>query len=92
MPTCASCSREIDFEDKIFRTDVCPQCGRDLHTCTNCAHFEPGRHNDCREERADWVSDRESSNFCDYFRFGARPPAVDPVAAAKARLDAMFRK
>lgn len=92
MPTCAFCKREVLIDDKVFRTDSCPHCDRDLHACVNCTHYEPGRNNDCREERAEREVEKERANFCDYFHFGARPFLRDPACEAKARLAALFKK
>ena len=33
-----------------------------------CDFYESGAHNDCRESSADMVTDKERSNFCDYYR------------------------
>jgi hypothetical protein len=44
-------------------------------------------HNRCREPQAEWVSDREKANFCDYFipntlsAAGRRTAADDPRSA-----------
>jgi len=67
MGNCHACGQAIDAKEKILRTDECPQCGRDLRCCRNCRHFDPALHNQCREVVAEWVSDKERANFCDYF-------------------------
>ena len=64
---CHSCSNEIKLEGHISRNDECPQCSSDVHACLNCEHYDPAAHNRCREPQAEWVSDREKANFCDYF-------------------------
>ena len=43
-------------------------CHADLHVCKTCEFYESGIHNDCRETSAEFVSDKERANFCDYFR------------------------
>lgn len=91
MPTCAYCRKEVTVEDKVFRRDACPHCGRDLHSCRNCMFFERGRQNDCREERAENVLDKDSANFCDYFRFGSELEASVRDGDAKAKLAALFK-
>jgi hypothetical protein len=67
MGSCHACGQAIETVEKIRRTDECPQCGRDVRCCRNCRHFDPGLHNQCREVVAEWVSDKERANFCDYF-------------------------
>ena len=64
---CWKCKKEISIE-KPVRGDECPLCHADLHVCRACEFYESGAHNDCRESSADMVTDKERSNFCDYFR------------------------
>lgn len=65
--TCYSCHNEIKLEGRISRTEECPSCGADIHCCLNCINYDTTAHNRCRESQAEWVSDRERANFCDYF-------------------------
>ena len=69
MNVCAKCKHILSTEGKVSRTSICPHCGSYLHSCVNCKFYSPGSHNDCREPQADYVSDKRSSNFCDYFLF-----------------------
>jgi len=64
---CHHCQTEIKVEGKVFRSDECPKCLSDLHCCLNCLNYDPAAHNRCREPQAEWVSDREKANFCDFF-------------------------
>ena len=64
---CWKCQKETDIE-KPVRGDECPNCHADLHVCKACEFYESGAHNDCRESSAEFVSDKERGNFCDYFR------------------------
>jgi len=66
-----------------------------LHACPQCRFYAPGQYNDCREPQAERVLDKEKANFCDFFDPSAgtgTPAGEDPRAAAKARLDALFKK
>jgi len=56
--------------------DTCPACDTDLHCCRNCRFYDPGKHNECTETQAEWVRDKEASNYCDYFQ-------PNPVLLAK---------
>jgi hypothetical protein len=90
---CWKCRKETDIE-KPVRGDECPYCHADLHVCKACDFYENGSHNDCRESSAEFVSDKERSNFCDYFRpskkitKGERTSKADE---AKAAFDALFK-
>jgi len=66
---CHSCGAAIPLAqgEKIVRRDECPGCGADLKCCRNCRSFDPGRHNQCADSSAEWVADKESRNFCDFF-------------------------
>ena len=66
---CHSCGHALPLMpgDMIGRRDTCTGCGADLHACVHCRHFDPSRSSQCCEPQAEWVSDKEKSNFCDYF-------------------------
>lgn len=93
MFTCAFCGSPIEIEDKVFFKDECPACRRELHCCVQCVYYEPGRHNDCTEVRAERVVLKDRVNRCDWFRFGPRGRVGDGAASeAKSRLEALFKK
>jgi hypothetical protein len=90
---CWSCGYEISMEVKVARRDTCDNCVADLHCCRNCRFYDPGAHNECRENVAHWVRDKEASNFCQSFEFRVSgPDTSDEVSSAKAKLDALFSK
>lgn len=91
---CWSCGRELAATD-YGRGDTCIQCRRDTKVCKNCIHFDPDYHNQCRENQADRVLEKERSNFCDYFKAssqthkgGQNQKQLDARAAAEA----LFKK
>ena len=99
---CWKCKKEISIE-KPVRGDECPLCHADLHVCRACDFYESGAHNDCRESSAEFVNDKERSNFCDYFRVrkvydGALrqaqgpqdSPGKDKASAARDAFNALF--
>jgi len=65
---CHHCKNEIVIKDRIARTAECPSCDADIHCCLNCVNYDTSAHNRCREPQAEWVTDRERANFCDYFK------------------------
>ncbi len=90
---CWKCRKETNIE-KPVRGDECPNCHADLHVCKACDFYESGSHNDCRESSADFVSDKERSNFCDYFRPSkkiTKDGGASKVDEAKAAFDALFK-
>lgn len=90
---CWSCQHEVDMSVKVSRRDECRACGADLHVCKNCRFWDPSYQNECRENAAYYIRDREKANFCMAFQF----KAVDEDDAAEAndarsKLEAMFSK
>ncbi|MCI0487018.1 MAG: hypothetical protein L0229_10500 [Blastocatellia bacterium] len=91
---CHSCGGEIKLEGYISRSDECPHCSTDIHCCLNCEHYDPAAHNRCREPQAEWVSEREKANFCDYFMpntlqaAGRKTSSADDVRKA---FDSLFK-
>lgn len=69
MKRCHHCGREIQVVARIGRTDGCPFCHSDLKCCLNCALHDPGANNQCREPQAEWVTDKDKANFCEFFEF-----------------------
>lgn len=77
----------------LSRQDQCPDCYVYLHCCRMCVFFDPAVAEQCREDDAEEVKNKENANFCDYFR--PNPAAHDPRFAteetrAKSQLDALF--
>jgi hypothetical protein len=92
---CAACNRELTLApgERLGFREACEGCDADLHSCVNCAHYDPGAHNDCREPSAEYVSDRERANRCDWFQPGDREGGeASPRDQALSDLDALFKK
>ena len=70
MRICHHCGRELQiFSAKVERTAGCPYCHSDLKCCLNCRLHDPGANNQCREPQAEWQSDKDKANFCEFFEF-----------------------
>ena len=69
MKVCHRCARELNPVSAITRTDSCRHCSSDLKCCLNCRLHDPGANNQCREPQAEWQTDKEKSNFCEFFEF-----------------------
>ena len=58
------------LEDLILpmsRREECRLCAADQHVCMLCRSYSAQVAGQCREERAEEVTDKERANFCDYF-------------------------
>lgn len=94
MNRCFFCGAEVEIIDrKVGRLDECEHCRRDLHACLQCRLYDRSFHNQCRESQAQYVADKERSNFCEFFAFGrdaeGERKTVDDV---KKKLEELFRR
>ena len=62
---CSRCGAGISAP--IEPESTCPSCSSDLHTCTNCRHFDTSVANECREPTAERVARKARRNTCDLF-------------------------
>lgn len=91
---CYRCGASLEaLSLPLSRRDQCPGCGADLHVCKMCVNYDPRVPRQCREDGAEDVTDKEKSNFCDWFEPSAA--AFDPARkseadAARAALAALF--
>ena len=93
MIVCFQCGEEQELEGKVMRQDACPSCHLSLHCCRNCRLHDRSAHNECREPVAEWVSNKESANFCEFFEPGGGVEGHgSTVASARDAFDKLFRK
>ena len=77
----------------LSREAECPKCRAYLHCCRLCQFYNPSVAEQCDEDRAEEVLNKEGANFCDWFRSRAdahRPRGNEKTQAAKTRLDDLF--
>jgi predicted RNA-binding Zn-ribbon protein involved in translation (DUF1610 family) len=88
---CWKCKKQIELPSKKigFRA-VCPECGIDLHTCTNCRYYAPGKPNDCLVPGTDYIRDREAGNFCEEFKVRTDTPTPDK-GNSKNKFNSLFK-
>jgi hypothetical protein len=95
MRSCHVCGKGLEGSDRVGRSEICSHCRADLHCCLNCRFYDEHAQNQCRESSAEWVSDREKNNFCDYFSFRDSAEAgrrEKEQQEARAKLEALFKK
>ncbi|MCB0330855.1 MAG: hypothetical protein KDD70_14380 [Bdellovibrionales bacterium] len=97
MAKCSKCNASLSGYGAgvvVGRTDSCPACGSDIHSCIQCKHYDKSAYNECREPQAERVVDKERSNFCDYFSLsdkGGNSSVNDEKAATMKKLDDLFK-
>ncbi|NQV71321.1 MAG: hypothetical protein HQ498_14945 [Pseudohongiella sp.] len=91
---CWKCGSELkNLLLPFSRYEECSTCNADLHACIACKNYNPAVADACREERADFVLEKDKANFCDFFKANPKPfRKQDNVEArqAKARLANLF--
>jgi len=91
---CWKCGHPLkDLLLPFSRYEECSQCNADLHCCRACSHFDSNVSDSCREDRADFVLDKERANFCDYFKVNKNayaPAGQSEADQARAKLAALF--
>jgi threonine dehydrogenase-like Zn-dependent dehydrogenase len=95
MKRCHRCQKELGITDRVGRAETCPSCGTDLRCCRNCAFYDVGSYNQCREPQAERVLEKERGNFCDYFFFrdsSRNKPIEDKKSDPKGKLESLFKK
>ena len=61
----------MEFE-KVYRTTLCPSCGKEVKVCLNCGFYTPSAHWDCHETIPEPVREKDKVNFCDYFQLTSK--------------------
>ena len=94
---CAACGREVNTTLKeITAAATCPGCGRPLHSCTNCAFFDPGAQFECRKPVPERIESKAAANDCRLYqpRTIRDLRVTSPVSPddARAAFDALFKK
>ncbi len=87
----------MDAAERVTSRVTCTNCDADLHCCRNCRFYDPGKHNQCAEPQAEWVRDKEASNYCDYFQPNpvllakGSGPGTAKENDARTRFDSLFK-
>lgn len=89
---CHHCQTPINTSEKITRQQECPQCGSFLHCCLNCRFYSESAYHQCKEPLAEFVNDKKSANYCDYFEPDdkGRSSQKERSAEARKKLEALF--
>ncbi len=93
--SCWKCGHAIELSpgSRVGSRDICPRCDADLHSCRNCNFYDPSKNNQCSEPQAEWVRDKEATNYCDYYRPNPILSAnsSSPTSDAKKKFDSLFK-
>lgn len=75
----------------------CPKCKSELHSCRQCAHFDPGHRLECTQPVPECISNKSARNACTFFSLNV---TVEPEAHSgsarsynpRSTLDNLFKK
>lgn len=76
--------------------ESCTACGSDLHTCTNCRHFDSTARFECRQPIEKRVTAKAKKNDCELFEpklvqeVGSRAASDESSTDAKSAFDDLF--
>jgi hypothetical protein len=75
----------------------CPKCGAELHSCRQCAHFDPGRRFECAQPVPERIAAKGARNACGLFSLHVTVERETSAGAARpddARraFDDLFKK
>lgn len=91
---CFRCGASLSaLTPPISRQDECPECSVYLHVCRMCSFFDSSVPEQCREDDAEEVLEKERLNFCEWFKPSAAAFDADKAAEAirsKSDLAALF--
>lgn len=91
--TCFQCGEKIAFSERLGLREECPKCHSDLHVCKNCEFYDPKVYNECRENQAEVIREKDRANRCDFFRPSGEGRAKgDESDALKRAAEALFKK
>ena len=92
--TCWKCGAKLKNRLLPFsRYEECTLCKADLHVCLTCRHYNPLINDSCREDRAEFVLDKDKANFCDYFKVNThayKRKDMSEAQMAKRKLTELF--
>jgi hypothetical protein len=84
---CWKCGVEYTSSFAPGRLETCV-CGADLKVCLNCVSYDLRAAYQCRDRRADPVTDKNLANYCEYFELARRefvPQQEEVSRETKAR-------
>ncbi len=91
---CWHCGSELkEILLPFSRREVCPHCNHDLHVCKACIHYASNLSSSCKEDRAEFVAERNKANFCEFFTPNPLPyqqTTHSEADRAKAQLAQLF--
>jgi hypothetical protein len=90
---CAACGAKAPHN--IMVDSSCPNCKAELHTCRQCAYFDPGARFECRKPIATKIVNKNARNTCELFAVRTvveRETSSGPPKDARQAFAKLFKK
>ena|SRR5678816_2147695 len=90
---CTSCGAKAPPNIKADST--CPNCKAELHTCRQCAYFDPGARFECSKPITVKIVNKNARNACDLFEprtVVERQTSSGPPSSARDAFAKLFKK
>lgn len=92
---CANCGAELTLA--LDQLGQCPKCGFELHSCKQCAHFDPASRFECTEAIPKRIANKTARNECTFFELRVRvekdtSPGRAAPQDARAAFEKLFKK
>lgn len=91
---CGRCGAKLPLVDPPAVDATCAHCGNDLHTCTNCRHFDTAARFECRQPIAQRIASKSKRNSCELFEprlVRTFESAADRPDDARSAFDDLFK-
>jgi len=96
---CAQCGTVLAGLPPDMPTDQkCPKCGFELHSCKQCAYFDPGSRFECMQPVKERIAKKDERNACELYEIRvtreketSTPASLRPNDA-RAAFDNLFKK
>ena len=93
---CKNCSTPFLSLDELTFDSTCVKCKSSLHTCGNCAHWDPAAKWECTQPIEKRMERKHSKNDCTFFAPRVTLDLTAPKPAmpddARSAFDRLFKK
>jgi predicted RNA-binding Zn-ribbon protein involved in translation (DUF1610 family) len=93
---CSQCGTVLQAQDNLDAK--CPKCGFELHSCKQCAYFDPSSRFECTQPVPDRISPKDKPNQCAFYTMRVMveketsTPAAAKPADARQAFENLFKK
>jgi hypothetical protein len=96
---CAQCGNVLNTGPQEIPADQkCPKCGFELHSCKQCAYFDPGSRFECTQPIKERIAKKDARNECTFYEMRVTreketsTPASQRPSDARAAFENLFKK